>query len=173
MKLSALFCKIFPQLCKPVPITPPSPPIPPYSSAWVNFALTALNNRRTSKGLGALALDGGLCRAANILAIGIANGTMAPHQDFPERVRAEGWPYENKGIRNSGFGNVSEGCSEGGTTPEECVLILDSSTDPNEGHRRDFEDPAFNHVGISICPITAGTYSSIGGYVCVVDYGAR
>ena len=51
-------------------------------------------------------------------------------------------------------------------TPAECVLVLDGSRNPLEGHRRDFEDPAFDRVGIGFAA------DRRYGHVVVVDYGA-
>lgn len=152
---------------------PKPKPTPVVDGTWVPRGLAAINSRRAERGAGPLQLDPGLCAAAAVLAPGLADGTKQPHDGFPDRVRLRGWPYEDKGIRNRGFGNVSEGNSEGGMTPEEAVLILDNSPDPNEGHRRDFEDPRMTHVGIAYAKLTAGPLAKYGGFAAVVDWGAR
>lgn len=131
--------------------------------------LDALNQRRKERGAGPVVLEDGLCLAAEELAVPLGSGRAQPHAGFPERVRKHGWPQEDMGIRNRGFGNVSEGCMEGGRSPEECILSLDASKNPREGHRQDFEDPAFTHVGIAFAP----NRGRFGGYVAVVEYGAR
>lgn len=129
-------------------------------------ALAALNARRAERALLPLAADPGLSRAAQLHAEALAKRKARPHDGFPQRVRAEGWAQEDCKIRNRGFGNVSEGISWGSVGIERLVVSLDDSPNPAEGHRRDFEDPAFTHVGIGIAQVKNTTY-------IVVDYGAR
>jgi uncharacterized protein YkwD len=135
------------------------------------LALAALNERRQQRGVSPVALDEKLTAAAQEHAEAIGSGSPWPHpwphQGFPERVRTRGWTFRDCGIRNRGFGNVSEGIAWGGESPEEGILILDGASDPHEGHRADFEDPAFTHVGIGIAP------HHLYGHVVVVDYGAQ
>jgi uncharacterized protein YkwD len=140
---------------------------------WPARALAALNAHRASVGAGPLEFDPGLMAAAEELAIPLGDGRAEAHDGFPDRVRRHGWPFEDAGIRNRGFGNVSEGCGEGGRTPEEAVSILWSARNPREGHRRDVEDPAFTHVGIAFAENRGREYGAFGGCVVVVDYGAR
>lgn len=166
-----------PHMPVPVPAPAPAPEVdehgwPRDEAVAVRRAWKALNDRRAQRGLKPLLLDPGLCRAAKRLAVPLGKGTARPHDGFPERVRNEGWPEQNCGVR-SGFGNVSEGNSEGATTPEFAVTMLDDSPNPREGHRRDFEDLRFTHVGIAFGKITRGAFATFGGYACVVEYGAR
>lgn len=149
-----------------------SPGWPDSEREAIARGLAAINKRRAERGVGPLLLDDGLCRAAKALAIPYAAGKARAHWGFPDRVRKEGWPYENLHIRNSGFGNTSEGCMQGGSTPEDCVLCLDDSKDPMEGHRQDFEDPKFTHVGIAFAKTTA-RHPGMGDWTAVVDYGAK
>ena len=137
----------------------------------VELALAAINQRRGERNLKPIKLDKGLCESAEEHVRGYGDGSQQPHQGFPDRVRRRGWKQENCGIRNFGFGNVSEGVGAGASSPSD-VILLDSSPDPNEGHRRDFEDPAFTHCGIAFA-YNRGTDSWCGGMVYVVEWGAR
>jgi uncharacterized protein YkwD len=152
---------------QPQPVVTP-PPAGNDEQGWIWRALVALNARRAQRGLAPVALDQALCRAAAIEAVPLAAGDVQAHWQFPERVRAQGWAEANCGIRNSGFGNVSEGITWGCDTPEYAVTFLDDAASPLEGHRRDFEDPAFTHVGIWM--VRGG---GLGGYTCVVEWGAQ
>jgi uncharacterized protein YkwD len=149
-----------PPVDPPIPRpAPPGPPgIQPPPTELARRAMVTLNARRAERGVGPLAHDDGLMVAAMELALPLGLGRAQPHEDFPGRVRRHGWPYEDLGVK-SGFGNTSEGISWGGRTPEEAVLILDSSPDPREGHRRDFEDRLYNFVGIAI--VINGSPSSL------------
>lgn len=135
------------------------------------LALAAINERRKARGAGPLALDPGLCEAAEEHVKGYGDGSQRPHDGFPERVRRRGWEQCDCGIRNAGFGNVSEGVGAGARAPGE-VTSLDDSPDPDEGHRRDFEDPAFTHCGIAFAP-NRGVDSWCKGWAYVVEWGAR
>lgn len=162
---------------RPVPRPDPDPD-PPDTRGWpgdpaeaVRRALAAINGRRAGRGAGPLVLDPGLCESARLHARGYGDGSQRPHEGFPERVRSRGWPFADCGIRNAGFGNVSEGCGPGALSPED-VLMLDDSPDPREAHRRDFEDPAFTHCGIAFAP-NEGQDAWAGGRCYVVEWGAR
>jgi uncharacterized protein YkwD len=146
---------------------------PTWPADAASRALAALNARRQSRGVRPLAWDPGLARAAAASAVAVGSGREQPHAGFPTRVRNLGWPYADCRIRNRGFGNVSEGISFGITSPSQGVTTLDDSPLPWEGHRRDFEDPTFTHVGIGFAPLTGGIFARYGNFVCVVDYGAR
>jgi uncharacterized protein YkwD len=167
----------------PTPLEPVDPPIPrpappgppgiqPPPTELARRALVALNARRALRGVGPLAHDDGLMVAAMEHALDLATGKAQPHDGFPDRVRKHGWPYEERGAA-SGFGNTSEGISFGGQSPEEAILILDSSPDPHEGHRRDFEERVFTHVGIAVVVSGSKGFWTGGGYIAVVDYGSK
>lgn len=153
----------------------PGPPVASSNEGWPDQpdearrrALIAMNLRRSARDAGPVKLDGDLNAAAQEHADKIAAGRASPHQGFPERVRSRGWTYGDCGIRNRGFGNISEGIAWGGQTPDEAILILDGAHNPKEGHRQDFEDPAFTHVGIAFARMQRRPE-----WVTVVDYGAR
>lgn len=122
--------------------------------------LAEINRIRASKGVGPLAIDDRLTRPAQDHADALARRAARPHDGFPGRLYSAGFPRMECRIRY-GAGNVSEGVSWGGDDPVTAVAILDSSPDPEDGHRRDFEDPAFNRVGLGYA-----------GLWWVVDYGA-
>jgi uncharacterized protein YkwD len=120
-------------------------------------AIWAMNDRRASLGLQPFAFDANLNRAASQSARAVAKGE-APHAGFPRRIRDNGWT-----------GRASEGISFGAGTPEMAVLLLDSSPNPLEGHRVDFEDGSLTRVGIGFAKAMVGPYA--GRIVAVVDYG--
>lgn len=144
---------------KVVPKKHPPTPIPNISpSAMQARGLAAFNAQRASLGLYPYWLDDGLNAAAAELAPGMADGTLEAHAGFPDRIR-----------RHVPYAAIDEGCSEGGRTPEECVMILDSVDD---AHRADFRSTVYNRVGIAYSLTTAGQYLPYGGFCLVVDYGA-
>jgi hypothetical protein len=148
-------------------VTPPPTPTGTVEQGLIWRAWAAINARRASKGLGSVQLDQALCRAAATEAIPLANGDVTAHWEFPERVFAQGWTRQECGAR-SGYGNMGEGITWGCGTPEYAATFLDDDPNPLEGHRRDFEDPSFNRVGIWM--VEGG---GLGGYTCVVEWAAE
>lgn len=137
-------------------------PWPSSSDHAIFRAVWAMNDRRKALGLPVFAIDARLNRVAADHAGRLGAGQEVPHARFLERLRGRGWTVR-----------AAEGISFGCTSPEACVLLLDGSPDPAEGHRVDFEDPTLTHVGIAFARNTATGYAGNRGWLVVVDYGDK
>jgi uncharacterized protein YkwD len=108
--------------------------------------------------------DDRLAKAAQKHADDLHDRRASPHDGFPERVFDSGFPHQKCKIRNSGFGNVSEGISH---IPDDPLFFPDRPRfavkvlNDNGGHGDDFRDPGFNRIGMGY-----------KGVHFVLDYGA-
>lgn len=147
----------------PARVTPQPPPAPAPSRA---VALAKLNALRASAvpHAGPLTEDARLAKSAQYHATRLAQGFDRPHDNLVWRIWTyAGFPHGQCGIRNSGFGNASEGVAEGSGAIDLATLI--GALDGDAPHRADLTDPAYRLVGIGVAT------SPDGLTWVVVDYG--
>jgi len=143
-----------PSPAPPAPPVPPPAPIPKPQRTIEEQVRDYLNEVRARYGLAPVELHPKLCEAARKLALGMAAGHMRPHEGWPQRLEAVGFPTFLAGKQN-----VSEGNAQGQPTPQECIDSLNSEDDGRGhlgGHTKDIRSADWKLIGVAYAHSDSG-----------------